>query len=717
MENSKREKLIIIGSGPAGLLAAIYAARGNLNPLVIAGREAGGQLMLTTDVDDFPGFENGVQGPELMDKMRKQAVRFNTSFVNEDVISVDFSKKPYLIKTETQKLTTQAVIIATGASAMWLGLESEKKLIGKGVSSCAVCVTPDTQIITNPNVKSINSVLEKDKVLTHEGRFQRSIVTGKREYDGELIVIDPAFFHGELKLTPEHEVLAAKRMKGYFYRKFLLRKEYMDNVGDQFSRLGLRPEWIPANNLTAGDFLFYPVISVIKDVGKINLSDFIDCQTGGDYLANHKQTHTSVNIPNVVKVDGDFLRLCGYYISEGSGGKQLDIYFNKNEIDYINDVKILVKKFFGLDVYLKTIGSVTRISCFSKLVGNFFKNVFGGLSSEKHLPQWMLTLPASKQAELFKGVWRGDGSKKKQSFHYVTSSKLLCEQLKSILLRLGVIPSTYIKTVEHQNRIDHKINGRLIIAKSDKYEIEVGGPWLKKLSELLDTTHLLANSRARTNYHGWFQDGYAILPIKSIRKEQYNGLVYNLAVGTDNSYTTTNACVHNCDGFFFKGKNVVVVGGGDTAMREAAYLAKLCNKVTVVHRRNSLRAQPALQELVKSKPNVDFIWNSEVIEVLGQDKVTGVKIKNTQTGDIRQIQIDGVFVAIGHKPNTEFLKGQIDLDEKGYIVIHGETKTSVDGVFFAGDVADKKYKQAVTAAGMGTKAALDVEEYLENLKI
>ena len=305
----KVEKLIIIGSGPAGLTAAIYAARGNLDPVVIAGREAGGQLTLTTDVDDFPGFESGIQGPELMEKMRKQAERFNTRFVNEDVLSVDFSKKPFTIKTETQTLQVQAVIIATGASAMWLGLESEQRLRGKGVSACAVC-----------------------------------------------------------------------------------------------------------------------------------------------------------------------------------------------------------------------------------------------------------------------------------------------------------------------------------------------------------------------------------------------------------------------DGFFFKDKKVVVVGGGDTAMREANYLSKMCKQVTVVHRRDKLRAQAALEDLVKSKPNVDFIWDSIVEEVLGEDKVTGVKVKNTQTGQISELAIDGLFIAIGHKPNTDFLKGQLELDKKGYVVVTGETKTKIPGVFAAGDAADYKYRQAVTAAGAGCKAAFDAEEYLESLK-
>jgi len=146
--------------------------------------------------------------------------------------------------------------------------------------------------------------------------------------------------------------------------------------------------------------------------------------------------------------------------------------------------------------------------------------------------------------------------------------------------------------------------------------------------------------------------------------------------------------------------------------------------VTVIHRRDSLRAQPALVELVKSKSNVEFLFNTTIEEFLGQDeqsspqgdKLTGVRLKNTQDNSTSEMDIDGVFVAIGHIPNTKFLKGQIELDEKGYLVVHDETKTSIPGVFSAGDVSDHVYRQAVTAAGAGCKASFDAEEYLENLK-
>lgn len=307
MENNSREKLVIIGSGPAGLTAAIYAARAGLSPVVIAGRQAGGQLTLTTDVDDFPGFEEGIQGPDLMMKMRKQAERFETRFIEEDVISVDFSSHPFKVKTETKEIDAGSVILATGASARWLNLESEQKFIGKGVSACTVC-----------------------------------------------------------------------------------------------------------------------------------------------------------------------------------------------------------------------------------------------------------------------------------------------------------------------------------------------------------------------------------------------------------------------DGLFFRNKDVLVVGGGDTAMREAQHLSKVCKKVTIIHRRGEFRAQDALVKLVTEKPNVEVIFNSMIDEVMGDEKVTAVRLKDTQTGETKEMPIDGVFIAIGHKPNTDFLKGHVDLDESGYIVVKDETVTSVDGIFVAGDVADLRYRQAVTAAGAGCKAAMDAEEYLEH---
>jgi thioredoxin reductase (NADPH) len=172
-----------------------------------------------------------------------------------------------------------------------------------------------------------------------------------------------------------------------------------------------------------------------------------------------------------------------------------------------------------------------------------------------------------------------------------------------------------------------------------------------------------------------------------------------------------------CDGFFFKGKNVAIVGGGDTAMEEAIYLSKLCSTVTVIHRRDTLRASKVMQDKAMATPNIKWIWNTEVIDIkdVAKGEVTGLVLRNLQTKETSELPIDGIFIAIGHIPNTKLVEGQLTLDESGYIVTHGGTRTNVPGVFAAGDVQDHIYRQAVTAAGSGCMAAIDAERYLSGL--
>ena len=172
-----------------------------------------------------------------------------------------------------------------------------------------------------------------------------------------------------------------------------------------------------------------------------------------------------------------------------------------------------------------------------------------------------------------------------------------------------------------------------------------------------------------------------------------------------------------CDGFFYKGQEVAIVGGGDTAAEEASYLAKICSKVTMLVRKDQLRASKAMQNRVMSIPNIEIRFNTEIDEVLGEQVVEGLRMVNNQTGEKEEIAITGLFIAIGHKPNTDIFKGQIDMDATGYIQTHGKTtKTNKPGVFACGDVQDKEYRQAVTAAGTGCMAALDAERYLAEVE-
>jgi thioredoxin reductase (NADPH) len=172
-----------------------------------------------------------------------------------------------------------------------------------------------------------------------------------------------------------------------------------------------------------------------------------------------------------------------------------------------------------------------------------------------------------------------------------------------------------------------------------------------------------------------------------------------------------------CDGFFFRNRPIAIVGGGDSAMEEAIFLTKFASKVSVIHRRDKLRASKIMQDKAFANPKIEFLWNSEIDEVrdVGQGAVSGVVLRDTMSGERRELAVDGLFVAIGHVPNTELFKGRLDMDANGYIRTHTGTRTNIPGVFACGDVQDHVYRQAITAAGSGCMAALDAERYLEGL--
>ncbi|MGW4275665.1 NAD(P)/FAD-dependent oxidoreductase, partial [Streptomyces seoulensis] len=171
-----------------------------------------------------------------------------------------------------------------------------------------------------------------------------------------------------------------------------------------------------------------------------------------------------------------------------------------------------------------------------------------------------------------------------------------------------------------------------------------------------------------------------------------------------------------CDGFFFRDQDIAVIGGGDTAMEEATFLSRFAKSVTIVHRRDTLRASKAMQERAFGDPKIKFVWDSEVAEIQGEQKLSGLKLRNLKTGELSDLPVTGLFIAIGHDPRTELFKGQLDLDDEGYLKVQSpSTRTNLTGVFGAGDVVDHTYRQAITAAGTGCSAALDAERFLAAL--
>jgi thioredoxin reductase (NADPH) len=172
-----------------------------------------------------------------------------------------------------------------------------------------------------------------------------------------------------------------------------------------------------------------------------------------------------------------------------------------------------------------------------------------------------------------------------------------------------------------------------------------------------------------------------------------------------------SACA-TCDGFFFRDKKIAVVGGGDSALEEALFLTRFASEVVLIHRREEFRGSRIMQNRARTHPKISIEWNTQVTDVLGKDKIEALELTDTRSGAVREVPIEGLFVAIGHKPNTEVFRGQLEVDGKGYLVIHDQTRSSVDGVFVAGDVQDHRYRQAITAAGDGCRAAIDVERWL-----
>ncbi len=276
--------------------------------------------------------------------------------------------------------------------------------------------------------------------------------------------------------------------------------------------------------------------------------------------------------------------------------------------------------------------------------------------------------------------------------------------LKTLVLK-GNQPGGQLTTttvIENWPGYADGIDGNELMQQMEKQASRFGAQLVQStITKLTVTTKPFTVTAGETNYQG---RTVIIATGASARTTGAAGEADFLGKGVSTCAT--------CDGFFYRDKNVMIIGGGDTAMEEANFLTKFAKEVTIVHRRDSFRASKIMVDRVKANPKIKVIWNTTVESFFGDTKLRTVVLKNIKTGATQQQSIDGVFLAIGHRPNTEWLRGTITLDKQGYIVIQNETNTNVPGVFVAGDVADERYRQAVTAAGAGCKAAIDVEKYL-----
>ncbi|MFA4887346.1 MAG: FAD-dependent oxidoreductase [Candidatus Nanoarchaeia archaeon] len=705
--------VLIIGGGCAGLAAAMYSGRFGLKTVVLA-EIPGGTIILTDVVENYPGFKK-LTGLELAQKLQEHAEAYpSVSIKNERVIDLKKEGKIFEATTDEHVYKAKSVIYATGTKWRKLGVPGEDTFANKGVHYCALCVLPGTKVITNPSSRQIQFLKEGEKVFTREGKFEKIHATLKKDYNGEIVNLRPRYFHKTLKLTADHLVLAARPLRNHPNYRLNCKREFGEKWMDHLKNVIMYdPAWIPAKDLRKGDYLLYPIMKEVKDKTEIKISEVVEVLIDkDDQCYNKQETHTSVRIPNTISLNDDFLYLIGYYIAEGHSSRGLVFSFEKTEKEYVEEVASLIKKVFKVEAYIDESATSLQVKCYSSIIGEFFKALFGEESFSKKLPIWALFLSKEKQGKIFRTMWFGDGYKREKGLHYVTSSEQLAYQLKLIFLRMGAIPHFFVKTIDEQNKKTHKINGRIIHAKHDKYELEIGGAWLEPICKLMNIQHDWIKERKSVNYFGWFDGDHAVIPINSLSKENYVGPVFDLTVENSHSFVTDVACVHNCDGAFYKDKVIAVVGGADSAAKEALLLTQWGSKVFIIYRGEQIHPEPVNLERVKKNKKIEVITKTNVIEIKGDKKVTHVMLDKEFNGS-KELKVDAVFVEIGHIALSDLAKKiGVNLDKKGEIMIDRLARTNVEGFFAAGDVVDTEFKQAITGVGEAVSASYSAYKYL-----
>lgn len=699
---SNKFDVLVIGAGAAGLTSAVYTCRKKLRTGIIT-VDVGGQTNLTNHIENYPGVD-AMPGPDLMKKFQENALSFGAEFIYGKVVSVSKNGEVFVLKLSNDEVyECKALILAFGKVARSLGVPGEEKFFGRGVSTCATCLPPSETIIANSCAKSIDEINTNNRVLTENGKFYHVLEKMEREYSGDLIEIKTRFFTEPVELTANHPVWKMTVKKG-------IGKNYWNF---KFSE----PEWVRADMLKKNDLVFYPVIKENKDKKHILISEFVEdiIVDKSGFAKNKRETHTAKRIPNKIIINEDFTRLVGYYLAEGCiTSRGINLYFNKKEVDYVNDVKSLLSDIFEIEPRTKIEGNVCRISVFSNIIRELFEKLFGKYSYNKRVPHWFMMLPNNKQAELIKGVWRGDGCKRDKDFCIVTNSRNLAYQLRDLLLRLNILPSIQRRRLEVLKST--KINDRIVKFKHDKYHIIIGGPNLEKMSFILGTKHEKIGKTKHNCKHAFFKDNFVLLPIRYVKSKYYKGKVMNIMVENNHTYVAKNFIVHNCDAPLFKNKTAVVIGGGNSALEAVEELSKIAKQVYLIHRRDSFKADEITVDKIKKLSNVEFILNSVAKEIKGDKVVSSIVVEEINTKQTREVSVNGVFVEIGYVVDTSMVKDLVKVNEANEIVIDSKNNTSCHGIFAAGDVTTVPYKQTVISAGEGAKAALECYRYLSGHK-
>jgi nitrogen fixation NifU-like protein len=410
---------------------------------------------------------------------------------------------------------------------------------GIGKVGNVVCILPEEGIHINNRIESIENITYNDKVLGCKGSYNKVSKLFEQFYEGDVIILKNKL--GKTVLTPDHLVLAIKVPKR---RKFF----------DTKVKRNLPAGWYHAENLERRDIVLFPMFKEVKDV------DFIPLD-----IPKAKFDFRSKELPKKIEVNSDFLRLCGYFLSEGNVQDKkcrtfITLTFNVKEKDYVNDVKKIVKRIFGLEVKIRESSdrNTVTVYIFSSILARFFKKLFGNGAKNKKIPDFMMSLPVEKQKHIIVGMWRGDGHFSTKRIWpragYSTISHQLFHQLKILLLRQKIVPSLYKEKRKIVKGVNHKENFRIHVGDRSS---------LKKLANMLGINLCI---QKKEKIHSWFDDNYFYTPLSGVGNKKYKGRVCNLEIEHTKSFSTEAFCLHNCGDVMYiyikikknkKGKDVI----------------------------------------------------------------------------------------------------------------------------------------------------------------